>query len=806
MSAEPVRGGLAGWIKSKIKDAALGGASRKYGIPDSAVRNFESFMKLSGSAASSLPTELFALGADMWSGFMYTPFAEQQMDGWVLPWWLVKQRTPSSDSFTPHGHFWLECNMTHRNWTGIGLCGFPNEAHVDPRGLITPWPFGPSIDVWVKVGDELVCPSQLEEVKQELVGGAPIVRTSFEACGIECVLTAFVATLDTVPTMLCLCEATNAHCQAMQASLVVSVRPYNTETICAMNELSYDIARRTFTADGSVLAYLGSEPAQVMLSDYGHGDVALQLREPARQRLAEGTLSVSEPFGLSAGAALFDLDLSGGAASKVCFAAPLSPGIHPALERLMPAAESITLVEKKLSGQRQSWSELASVGMTVSIPDEDYQRAFDVNKAYLLLLFDGRSITPGVSTYHMMWFRDAAYLVPALERIGHADKARDILGTYTDRQKPDGYFCSHSGEWDSNGQAMYTLVHHYRITGDASFIKEVYPALMKAARWIDANRQLELAAGDPRRGLLPPGISAEHFGMGDVYYWDDFWAIGGLRAVATVARDLGFEADAFYLEKIAGDMMDDLEASWASVEKRLGRRVMPIAPGRDIDSATVGVVAGVYPLDVMSPDDEIMANTLRELIDKCFYKDVLYHGILHCGLNAYLSLQVGQCLMKSNDPYALTIFDSLVTMATPTWTFPEAINPLTGGGSYGDGHHGWAVCEFLNFLRNMLLAERDDTLVLLSLSKPEWFAPGNIIKVENAATFFGEVSYSVECTGDAVTFNLPGSFERPPVSIELNVPFDIKSCEVDGNLIKTKPGTRNLGVAPGTKKVVINAK
>jgi len=44
------------------------------------------------------------------------------------------------------------------------------------------------------------------------------------------------------------------------------------------------------------------------------------------------------------------------------------------------------------------------------------------------------------------------------------------------------------------------------------------------------------------------------------------------------------------------------------------------------------------------------------------------------------------------------------------------------------------------------------------------------------------------------------------VSIELNVPFDIKSCEVDGNLIKTKPGTRNLGVAPGTKKVVINAK
>jgi hypothetical protein len=249
--------------------------------------------------------------------------------------------------------------------------------------------------------------------------------------------------------------------------------------------------------------------------------------------------------------------------------------------------------------------------------------------------------------------------------------------------------------------------------------------------------------------------------------------------------------------------MEALEASWAAVEKRLGRRVMPIAPDRDIDSASVGVVAAVYPLGIMSPDEEIMSNTLRELIDKCFYRDVLYHGILHCGLNAYLSLQVGQCLMKNRDPYALTIFDSLVSMATPTWTFPEAINPLTGGGAYGDGHHGWAVCEFLNFLRNMLLVEEGDRLALLKLSKPEWFAPRNVIGVDKAATFFGEVSYSVECADDTVTFNLPGAFERPPAAIELNVPFDIASCEADGQRVETAPGTRNLEVSPGTEKVVI---
>jgi len=803
MAIEPGIKGMASWFKSKVTGAAVEGAVRKFSIPRSAVRNFQSFKELSGNAASSLPTELFALGADMWSGFMLTPFAEQQMANWVMPYWLDRQRKPSSDSFTPHGHFWLECNMTHRDWTGIGLCGFPQEAVVDPRGLITPWPFAPSIDVWVKVGDTLVCPSELESVEQSLVDGLPIVRTAFDALGMECVLTSFVAPLETVPVVLCRAEVTNARRQAMPVSLVVSVRPYNPETICAINELAYDRATRTFTADGNPMACLGAQPSTVLLSDYKLGDVAGQLRDPGRERLPEGTSSVSEPFGLSSAAAVFDLDLSGGGSGTVCFASPLAAGTHPPLHRMLPEGESIRLVDEKLSRQRDSWSALVSEGMTISVPDARVQRAFDVNKAFLLLLFDGRSITPGVSTYHMMWFRDAAYLVPALERIGHVDKAHDILTTYPDRQTPDGYFRSHSGEWDSNGQAMYTLVHHYRITGDSSFLKEVYPSLMKGARWIEANRVMDLPPGDPRGGLLPPGISAEHFGMGDVYYWDDFWAIGGLRAVAAAARDLGFAGDAAFCERIAGEMLEALESSWSAVEKRLGRKVMPIAPDRDMDSGSIGVVSGVYPLDVIGADEEIMSNTLREIIDKHFYRDVFYHGILHCGLNAYLSLQVAQCLMKVRDPYALTIFDSLMTMATPTLTFPEAINPLTRGGAYGDGHHGWAVCEFLNFIRNVMLTEEGDKLTLLAVSKPEWFEPGSEIKVSGAPTFFGEVSYRVKSGDDSVIFELPGSFERPPSSVEINLPFDITLCEIDGAVFKTAPGARSIGVTPDAKKVVL---
>ncbi|MBU1670989.1 MAG: hypothetical protein KKF41_06915 [Actinobacteria bacterium] len=785
------KGGLPG----RLRSAAVRKAAAKYSIAEQALRNFRSFGRLSGSAASGFPTELLPLGAQMWSGFILTPFAQQQMLGWVLPYWLRRQSVPSSGSFIPHGHFWLVSNMTHRNWTGIGLCGFAPEATVDPRGLLTPWPFSPSVDVWVLRGDELTCPSEKGAVRQGLVDDLPMVRTSFDAAGLDCTLTHFVAPLATFPVALCLARLDNPGDEPVSASLVVSVRPANPETICAINELAYDPRSRTFSADGDVLAYLPIEPDRVMVSDYAHGDVAMQLRDPRRERLPEGTTRVSEPFGLATGAAIYDLEVPAGGSASISFASPLSGGIHPPFERMLPPREPVAAVEEALEGQVSDWKELTGEGMRISVPDDVYQRAFDVNKAYLLMLFDGHTITPGVSTYHMMWFRDAAYLVPALEIIGRADMANDVLRAYPDRLTPEGFFRSHAGEWDSNGQAIWTCVHHYRMTGDTDFLKGVYPAIMKGARWLDGMRRTDLPAGNPGRGLLPPGVSAEHFGTADVFYWDDFWAVGGLRAAALAARDLCLNGDAEYLERVASEMWESLEASWDSVEKRLGRRVMPIAPGRDVDSAAVGCLAAVYPLGLMSPDEEIMANTLTELVEKCFYRDTLYHAIMHCGLNAYLSLHLAQCRLKSRDRYALRVFDSLMSMASPTMTFPEAINPLTGGGAYGDGHHGWAVADIVHFTRNLMLAEEGDRLRLLPLPKKEWLAPGNRISVDSAPTLFGLVSYTVECRAEAIEFIIEADWRDEPSALELSVPLPVVGVEVDGEAAEVKGGVITVPAA-----------
>lgn len=798
MASDSASTGAFRRIADSLKSSAWIKARDRYGIPESARRNLASIARLAGSAGGGFPTELLPLGSAMWSGFLLTPFAEQQMLGWVLPFWLRGQVSPSSGSFVPHGHQWLYSNSTMRNWTGVGLCGFPYEGMVDPRGLVTPWAFGPSVDLWLLAGDTLACPSELDTVRQRLVDDLPLVETAFEAAGLECTWTTFAAPIDGMPVVLSIAEVSNPGGGEVEADIIVSARPYHNESICAVNDLAWRPGDRCFIADGMPLAYLPEEPDYFLLSDFVHGDVAQQLRDPARERLAPGALEVHEPFGLATGAAAYSRKIPPGGTVSVCFACPITEGVRPPFARMLPEGRGVDIARDRLEDQRGKWAGIAGGGMRVSIPEERYQKAFDVNKTFLLLLFDGSSITPGVSDYHMMWFRDASYLVPALERIGHPEMARAIVATYPDRQTPEGFFRSHNAEWDSNGQAMWTLVNHYRMSFDLDFLKDMYPSLARGARWIDGMRMKDLPADDLRAGLLPAGTSAEHFGTNDCYYWDDLWAVAGLKAAALAAVRLGFTSDARYMEALADEMMGDIRSSWAAVARRLGREVLPISPFRDVDAGSIGILAAVYPLDLVDPAEPAVANTVSELVERCFYKDTHYHGIMHCGINPYMSMHVAQYYLKRRNPYALTIFESLWSMATPTCTFPEAINPLTGGGAYGDGHDGWSACDIWMLMRNMLVTEEGNRLALLALSKREWFSSGEGVSVENAPTHFGNVSYRATAGADTVTFELECSFESPPRAIELNVPFEIVSCSADGETLEVQKGARSVEVGPQT--------
>ena len=120
-------------------------AARAYGIADPALwlARIRSFAQPSEVAE---PIELLRAGVLFHArGIVNTKAIQHNLD-WVWPYWVERQFDPEDVSFIPRAFSFSHVNLTHRNWTAIGLPELSIYPIVDPRGLVTPLQDGWSID------------------------------------------------------------------------------------------------------------------------------------------------------------------------------------------------------------------------------------------------------------------------------------------------------------------------------------------------------------------------------------------------------------------------------------------------------------------------------------------------------------------------------------------------------------------------------------------------------------------------------------------------------------------------------------
>ncbi|MEO6034091.1 MAG: hypothetical protein ABIQ35_02435, partial [Verrucomicrobiota bacterium] len=101
-------------------------------------------------------------------GLINTKAIQNNLD-WVWPYWVERQFNPSDHSFIPRAFSFSHINLTHRNWTAVGLPDVPYYPIVDPRGLVTPHFDGWSLDFWL-LGEKprRLIPSKLDQIEQAI--------------------------------------------------------------------------------------------------------------------------------------------------------------------------------------------------------------------------------------------------------------------------------------------------------------------------------------------------------------------------------------------------------------------------------------------------------------------------------------------------------------------------------------------------------------------------------------------------------------------------------------------------------------
>ncbi len=753
-----------------IKNYLIQRAAKHYQVEDS-LAFVDAMGKIGSEAPVAMPTDLLPMAARLFTRGLFTQMAIQPNLDWVLPYWATRQCDPRDVSFIPRMS-WSQFNLTHRNWTAVGLPGSTREVVVDPRGWVTPWFDGWSLDVWVELGSDVLYPSREAKCEQRHVDGLPVVLTTFERSQYRLELEALVGQASQLECVFVSAKVINLTDEALAPRLLFSIRPFNGEGGSLVKSIAL-VDDHTFAINGSLGLQFAARPSLVYCSNSREGDCAFF-------RNAQQPRPSSEcPGGLATAFAAFDLRVDAHGEAVVVASATTEP--QPLKSNTVSRMRRYHHADQQAE-TKAVWKQHLARGLRIDLPDKNLVNAFNLCKCHLMLADDGDHITPGPMTYHHYWFRDSAYMVTALDRMGLHDDARRKLLNYPHRQDRDGFFLSQPGEWDSAGQAIWTLVEHYRLSEDRHFLESVFDPLIKGADWIVRTRKKENRPG-PTFGLLPPGFSAEHFGPNDYYYWDDLWGAAGLRDVAQAAEVLGMRSEWVRFEEETERFLADIRASLGYVERRLGRAVMPAGPYRRVDSGTIGATAAVYPLRLFDPFDPLIENTLEALHQECMFDHGFFQNMIHSGINAYLTLHIAHCHVFRREARAWPLIKYVLAKATSVGTWPEAIHPKTGGGCMGDGMHLWAAADWLLIMRDLLLFEDGANLVLLPAAPDDWFEWGSCIEVHDAPTHFGRVSYRVEAREAEVIIDIAAAWRHTPLKIEVNLPFPIETALIDGQTV-----------------------
>lgn len=658
------------------------------------------------------PVELLRAGAVFHArGLINSRVIQHNLD-WVWPYWIERQFDPRDDAFVPRAFSITHVNLSHRNWTAIGLPDCDELPIVDPRGLLTPYYDGWSLDAWLLTDDgRCLLPSRSAFTIQWLEFSRGLaVTTETRQDGLSLQQCAWVDLDAGLPV----CNARLEAHSNTAGWLVLSLRPCNPEGISFIHEVELSAGRTAWRIDNERTVTFNAPADRHHVSDYHAGDVYIHLQDLDDQY--RGRCDV----GMVTAAAMY---------------------------RLEPNRPRSIVANMHLAGHSASppppigsWSEALAGQCHLDVPDDRVQFLYDTALRTLVLLSPD-DVYPGPYTYKRFWFRDAAFIIHALLCAGLTQRAERALLRFPPRQGVRGYFHSQEGEWDANGEALWILHRFCQLTGQAPR-PEWLNMIERGARWIVRKRLAE-DLDVPHAGLLPAGFSAEHLGPNDYYYWDDFWSIAGLHSAAKLCSLVGETALSDEFRREGESFQRAVDASLATAADRLRRPAMPASPYRRLDAGAIGSLAAGYPLQLYRPDDPRLLDSVDYLLGYAFIDHGFFQDMIHSGINPYLTLHVAQVLLRAEDPRYLELMDAVAGLASPTGQWPEAVHPHTGGGCMGDGQHAWAAAEWVLMIRNCFLREEHAVLILGAGIPQRWLEADRTIQFGPAPTTFGTLTVSL---------------------------------------------------------------
>ena len=605
-------------------------------------------------------------------------------------------------------------------------------------------------------------------VQREIArGDLPIVASKWRRDGVEYEQTAYAVPFNGVPSAGERIEADDT------LVLMVSIKLANTGPEAAEGRLDLSVRHGKGDAlaydDGLVFAE-GGEPKRLRmaLDTNGQGNV-----ERVDNRLA------------------YRVPLKQSESHVVFIAVPFLT--------LTDSAEWVRLRRMNFDERRDAvaryWDGRLKQGAQIQTPEPMINEFYRAHVAHLLIntereVGSDRAMAK-VGTFHYGVFsNESVMMLTDLDRRGYPDVARRGYETWLHYQGTvalPGDYSTHDGVFygavgyemggynQHHGWVLWGLGEHYWYTRDRVWLAHAAPHVVKACDWITNERRRTIEAAKTSRlraiekGLLPPG-SLEDIGDWRCWLSTNVYSWWGMDNAARALADIG-HPEAARLQADARAYRADLVAAFTEAMRRSpvvrlrDGSWVPHVPsevhrrGRSFGWLTETLEGAIHLVrcGVFDPHDPISTWIVKDYEDNLYLSEQFGYNIAGAefdrhwfsrgGISQQANLlcnPIAYLLRDEPKHFLRAYFNAFAASYFPdTRMMTEHALPNIGDWR-GDHYKASDEANSTYWLRLMFIHERGDELWLGGAIPRYWLADGQKIGIENAATYFGPMSMSMQ--------------------------------------------------------------
>ncbi len=684
---------------------------------------------------------------------------------WMLPRWVLqaigpRQGSPSDDRPLANNH--------HRNWTIVGGVGGLACAISDSSGLLTANADCGSVEFWLQGPDGIVHPALVADTGPRLVllsTEDQIYEWKTQLGPVEFSRLVYHVKQDRSEAVYNEIQIRNLSLVGVTFTFYCVLRPMSVRGVEPIEAIEYDSPRRAVYANGLLAVLLDHDPYSILMTTADNPNLIKTMSEPSKRFDKEFSTS----RGLATSVLRFDVRLKPAGTDTFFFVSPLSrvaktdqcPRFHMGTHARDAAVES--------------WFEFAGTTLSVSFPERDWDPMLAQSKA--ILAMEARAVlqVEGDDCADLSW-AERVRVLSALIRYGSFDLVKE-----TSLRLAEQIIQGRAAELSDVVPVAWSLLQASRYSRDGAFLTQTRPMIdkvvvdtMKSAdKYLQPSVVVTMTAAvqtaEPRtepietqtvsQSPLPntdvvasdaarmespvPEVPRPQAPPPRLASFSDFtgaaWALAFLQSALAAYHLLGedsrVQAVTETARKYAAFIKDCSREQLAEFDARAKE-----APSEQVILDAVSLLGTVALLQTSEIDPSFLDRVASTFVSRYLTKGVLRLPGRPEEVSSHLALRVAHYQVTRRNRAAVeTAIHAAQKLLSEYHGLPDWADLKTGLGTRGSGLSVVAASDLLLLLRDMIVIEDGEDLIVVPAIPDDWYTSGNELTLANAPVGGGRV-------------------------------------------------------------------